>query len=212
MLLVFFRALILFIVVFLAIRIMGKSELSKVQPFELTIIILIADLASVPMSSRGISIIDGVIPIITLLIAYIVINLIIRINSKTQEVICGTISVLIKNGIADEQELKKQHYTLPDLMEQLREKDVFKIQDVKYAILETNGDLNVIKNEDNFSSIPLNIIENGEAVPKNLEILGISDSDLEKIVAKEKIKVEDVYVGTYDENKNFIYQLKEEVN
>ena len=82
MLIVFFRALILYAVVFLVIRLMGKRELSKVQPFELAIIILIADLASAPMSARGMSIFDGIVPIITLLIMYIVFTLIIKTNTN----------------------------------------------------------------------------------------------------------------------------------
>ena len=72
MLIVFFRALILYCIVFLVIRLMGKKELSKVQPFELAIIIVISDLASAPMSSRGLSLFDGIIPIITLLLAYMI--------------------------------------------------------------------------------------------------------------------------------------------
>ena len=123
MLIVFFRALILYAVIFLVIRLMGKRELSKVQPFELAIIILISDLASSPMSARGISIFDGIIPIVTLLVAYIVFTLVIQTNNKVQDVLCGTMSVIIRDGKIDEKELSKLQYTITDLMEQLREKD-----------------------------------------------------------------------------------------
>ena len=146
MLIVFFRALILYAIVFLVIRLMGKRELSKVQPFELAIIILIADLASAPMSSRAISIFDGIIPIVTLLIAYIIFTLIIQSSNKAQDVVCGTISPIIKDGKILEDEFKRLQYTIPDLMSQLRENNIFKIQDVKYALVETNGNLSVIKN------------------------------------------------------------------
>lgn len=209
MLVTFLRALILYIVVFLVIRLMGKRELSKVQPFELAIIILIADLASAPMSSRGISIFDGIIPIVTLLVSYIVFTLVIQSSNKAQEVICGTISILVKDGKIDEDEMKKQQYTVSDLMEQLREKEIFKVQDVKFAILETNGKLNVMKQEDDMPNIPLNVIEDGLIVDRSLKILNLTQEDIDKKLDKEKIKMEDILVGTIDEDSEFIYQLKQ---
>lgn len=211
MLIVFFRALILYAVVFLVIRLMGKRELSKVQPFELAIIILIADLASAPMSSRGLSIFDGIVPIITLLVAYIIFTLLIQSSNKVQDVVCGTISVIIRDGKVIESELSKLQYTMADIMTQLRNKDVFKVQDVKCAIIETNGNLTVIKNSDNMNFIPLNIIEEGKISEVNTKILNMNNSDVEKLLHKNNIKPEDVLVGTMDENSKFIYQLKEEV-
>lgn len=209
MLIVFFRAFILYAVIFLVMRLMGKRELSKVQPFELVIIILIAELASAPMSSRGVTIFDGIIPIVALLIAYVLFTIIIQCSSKVQDVVCGTISVVIKDGKIDEKELSKLQYTITELMEQLRQKDVFKIQDVKYAIVETNGNLSVIKYTDNFNSIPLNIIEDGKISEKNIEILNIEEKDVKKLLNKNKLNMEDILVGTMDENSKFVYQIKE---
>lgn len=209
MLIIFFRAVILYAVIFIVIRLMGKRELSKVQPFELAIIILISDLASSPMSARGISIFDGIVPIITLLIAYIIFTFVIQSNNKVQDVVCGTISVIIKDGKIDEKELSKLQYTITDLMEQLREKDVFKIQDVKCAIVETNGNLSVIKYSEGFDSIPLNIIEDGKISDTNTKILNMNETDVDKLLMKNKVKLEDIIVGTMDENFKFIYQIKE---
>lgn len=209
MLVVFFRSLILYVVVFLVIRLMGKRELSKVQPFELAIIILIADLASGPMSSPGISMFDGIVPMVTLLIAYIVVTFLIKSSNKVQEVVCGKVSVIIENGKILEDELEKQQYTIADLMTQLRKKDVFMIQDVKYAIIETNGDLNVIKMDQNIQHIPLNIIEDGKVNDNNMEILGYDVNKVDELLNKQKIKLEDVLVGTIDINSKFVYQLKE---
>lgn len=212
MLIVFFRALILYAIVFLVIRLMGKRELSKVQPFELAIIILIADLASAPMSSRAISIFDGIIPIVTLLIAYIIFTLIIQSSNKAQDVVCGTISPIIKDGKILEDEFKRLQYTIPDLMSQLRESNVFKIQDVKYAIVETNGNLSVIKNSDNIKQLPLNIVEDGKISEINIKILNITKDEVEKMLDKKKVKLEDILVGTLDDKSEFIYQLKKEVS
>lgn len=209
MIIVFLRALILFAIVFLVIRLMGKRELSKVQPFELAIIILISDLASAPMSSRGLSIFDGIVPIFTLLITYIIFTLLIQSHKKVQDVMCGTVSPIIKDGKIIEEEFSKQQYTIYDIMSQLREKDIFKIQDVKYALVETNGNLSVVKNTDEFNSLPLNIIEEGQISDMNIKVLHMNKEDVEKLVRKKNIKIEDVLVGTMDENSQFIYQLKD---
>jgi uncharacterized membrane protein YcaP (DUF421 family) len=209
MLIVFFRSLILYIIVFLVIRLMGKRELSKVQPFELCIIILIADLAASPMAARGLSIFDGIIPMITLLICYIVFTFIIQSSNKVQETICGKVSIIVENGKVNEMELKKQQYTIADLMSQLREKDIFKIQDVKYAVLETNGSLNVIKYTDNIDKIPVNIIEDGKLNENNLEIINLDESKVNKILNDNNIEMGNILVGTIDEKSNFVYQLKE---
>lgn len=211
MLIVFFRSLILFAVVFLVIRLMGKRELSKVQPFELAIIILIADLASAPMSSPGLSIFDGIVPIITLLIMYIIFTLLIQSDKKVQDLMCGVISPIIIDGKIVEAEFTKQQYTIPDIMSQLRQKDVFKIQDVKYAIVETNGELSVLKKRDDINSLPLNIIEEGQISDANIKILNLSKEDVEKIARENKVIVQDVLVGTLDEKQKFIYQLKDGV-
>lgn len=208
MFIVFFRALILYSVLFVVIRLMGKKELAKIQPFELAVIILISDLASAPMSSRGISIFDGVIPIVTMLILYLIFTLITHASNKIEDVVCGTISVIIRDGKIVEEEFKKQKYTLSDLMEQLRQKDVFKIQDVKYGIIETNGVLSVVKYSDNMNGLPLNVIEDGKYSEIDLKFLDIKKEEVEKILKENNLKVEDVLVGTFDENKNFIYQRK----
>ena len=212
MLIVFCRALILYAVVFVVIRLMGKKELSKVQPFELAIIILISDLASAPMSSRNVSIFDGIVPIITLLVAYIIFTLLVHSSNKVEDIMCGKIVPIIRDGKIIEENFDKNKYTIEDIMTQLREHDVFKIQDVKFAIIENNGNLSVLKNEDGFNTVPLNIIEDGGYASENIEMLKMNESDVDKILKKEKVRIEDVLIGTIDENSNFIYQLKNEVN
>lgn len=211
MLIVFLRALILYAVVFIVIRLMGKKELSKVQPFELAIIILISDLASSPMSSRGVSIFDGIVPIITLLVTYIIFTLISHSSIKAEKVMCGEVTPIIRDGKIIESEFVKQKYTIPDIMSQLREQDVFKIQDVKFAMIETNGNLSIIKNSYGYNSVPLNIIEDGKISDSNLDMLNMTQKDVEKLLKKKKIDLKDVLLGTMDENSNFIYQLKDEV-
>lgn len=208
MLIVFFRALILYCVVFLVIRLMGKKELSKVQPFELAIIIVISDLASAPMSSRGLSLFDGIIPIITLLLAYMIFLLLNHSSNKIQDFVCGKPVVIIKDGKIVEKEFNSQKYTVSDIMSQLHEKDVFSISDVKYAIIETNGNLSVITNDENIDSLPVNVIEDGKLAENNMELIGIKKGDVERLLKTKNIKLEDVLYGQMDSNYKFTYQLK----
>ena len=209
MLIVFFRALVLYCVVFLVIRLMGKKELSKAQPFELAIIIVISDLASAPMSSRGLSLLDGIIPIITLLLAYLIFLLLNHSSNKVQDIVCGKPVLIIKDGKVIEKEFDSQKYTVSDLMSQLHEKDIFLISDVKYGILETNGNLSVVKNDPNINSLPVNVIEDGKLAEANMELIGISKGDVERLVKAKKVKVEDILVGQMDSSYKFTYQLKE---
>ena len=208
MLIVFFRALILYCVVFLVIRLMGKKELSKVQPFELAIIIVISDLASAPMSSRGLSLLDGIVPIITLLLAYLIFLLLNHSSNKVQDIVCGKPILIIKDGRIVEKEFNSQKYTVSDLMSQLHEKDVFSISDVKYAIIETNGNLSVITKDQNIESIPVNIIEDGKISESNMELIGLTKGEVERLVKAKKVKIEDILVGQMDSNFKFTYKKK----
>ncbi len=209
MLIVFFRALILYSVVFVVIRLMGKKEMSKVQPFELAIIIVISDLASAPMSSRGLSLFDGIVPIITLLIAYLIFLLLNYNSNKIQDIVCGKPILIIKEGRLVEKEFNSQKYTVADIMSQLHEKDIFSIEEVKYAIIETNGNLSVIRYEDNKESLPVNVIEDGKLALNNIELLGMTQADVERLLKAKKIKLEDVLVGHMNKDFKFEYQLKE---
>ena len=208
MLIVFFRALILYCIVFFVIRLMGKKELFKVQPFELAIIIVISDLASAPMSSRGMSLLDGIVPIITLLLAYSIFLLLNHSSNKVQDIICGVPILIIKDGKIVEDEFTKQKYTVSDLMSQLHEKDIFNIEDVKYGIIETNGNLSIIKNDENINMLPLNVIEDGKYADTNIEMLNTTKEHIEDILKKNKLKVEKILYARIDENNNLIYQIK----
>ena len=94
-------------------------------------------------------------------------------------------------------------------MSQLHEKDIFLISDVKYGILETNGNLSVVKNDPNINSLPVNVIEDGKLAEANMELIGISKGDVERLVKAKKVKVEDILVGQMDSSYKFTYQLKE---
>lgn len=209
MLVVFFRALILFAVVFIVIRLMGKRELSKMQPFELAIIVMISDLASGPMQSRDTQIFAGIIPIIVLLIVYEIFTILIKSSNKVENALCGSPTIIVFKGRILEDKIKQEKMTIEELMSGLRENDIYKIQDVAYAVLETSGALNAVKKTEAVGQMPLNIISNGEYSNNNLKILEMTQKDVENILDKYNLKLENILVGTIDEMGKFIYQLKE---
>lgn len=144
MLIVLIRTLILYVIVAIVMRVMGKREIGQLQPYELVITIMLSELAAIPMENTGIPLINGVIPILTLLVAQVVISFVSLKSNHVRDFICGTPSVLVERGKINEAELKRLRYNLSDLLEQLRVKNYPNISDVEFAILETSGQLSVI--------------------------------------------------------------------
>lgn len=181
MLVSFTRTLILYAIVIVVMRIMGKRQIGELQPFELAVAIMISELAAVPMQNTGIPLISGIIPILTLLIAQITISFIALKSTWARGIICGRPSILIENGKILEKNLQTEMYTLNDLLEQLRSKDIANIADVEFAILETNGELSIIPKSQkrpitpadlniptHYEGLPMELIVDGEIVHKNL--------------------------------------------
>ena len=171
---IFVRVLIIYILVLIVMRLMGKRELGQMQPFELVIAIMIADLASVPMADTGIPITNGIIPILALLLVQLVISIINLKSINGRKIICGMPSILIYRGRIDEKVMKKEKFTINELQERLRQNNIFNIADVEYAILETSGQVTVIQKPEKRNTIPedFNIIPEYEGIPYDLVIDG----------------------------------------
>lgn len=147
MLIIFIRSILLYIIVLVVMRLMGKREIGQLQPFELAISIMIADLASTPMADAGIPITNGIIPILALLVMHLVISVLNIKSIKARQILCGKPSILIYRGKIDEKKLKKERFTVNELEERLRGNNIVNIGDVEYAILETGGQLLLFKNQ-----------------------------------------------------------------
>ena len=224
MLVVFTRALILYLIVVVVMRVMGKRQIGQLQPFELVITIMLAELAAVPMQNTGIPLINGIIPIATLLVAQIVFSYINLKSEKARAIICGKPSILISGGLIVEEELKKQRYTINDLMEQLRSKNVPNIADVEFAILETSGQISVIpksqkrpiipediKLETKYEGLPVELIVDGRILSDNLSKIGLNEEWLNEELNKLDITDKDgVLFASIDTSGNIFYQKRKE--
>lgn len=140
----FLRTIILYLLVVVGLRIMGKRQIGEMQPSELVVAIMISDLASIPMQDIGIPLLSGIIPIFTLIIMEIVLSQISLKSRKFRNMLTGKPNVIIHNGHLLREEMKKLRFNNDDLKEQLRIQGYVKIDDIQYAILETNGQLSII--------------------------------------------------------------------
>ena len=218
----FVRVSIIYILVLVVMRIMGKREISQMHPFELVIAIMIADLASVPMSDTGIPIFNGIIPILALLLFQLIISIINLRSIKLRQIICGKPQILVYRGKIDEKALKKEKITINELQERLRQNNIFTLGDVEYAILETSGEISVIQKPEKRNTIPedFNIIPKYEGIPydliidgkimyENLKKIGKDEIWLKKQVEKFNIKPENALIVTFDGKEQIFCQEKE---
>ena len=144
MLTLFIRTLLVYIFMFVVLRLMGKRQLSDMQPFDLAITLLIANLAALPMSDPAIPLLYGVVPIIAMFALHRLISFMSLKSEKLRKLVCGSPLVMISGGVVREDAMRAANYSLFDLAEQLRMKDVFSISQVEHAILETDGGLSVL--------------------------------------------------------------------
>ena len=222
MLITFFRSILIYIFVLIVMRLMGKREIGQLQPFELAIAIMIADLASIPMTDPGIPISNGIISILGLLVMHLIISIINMKSIKAREIICGRPTILVYRGRIDEKALKKERFTINELEERLRGNNVINLGDVEYAILETSGQVTVIQKPEKrntipedfnivpeYEGIPYDLVVDGKIMDDNLKALGKNREWLKKQVEKFKMKPEEALVVTYDGKGQIFCQKKE---
>ncbi len=224
MIITFIRAIILYIIVLVVMRLMGKREIGQLQPFELAISIMIADLASIPMTEPGIPITNGIIPILGLLVMHLAISVLNIKSIRAREIVCGKPSILIYRGKIDEKVLKKERFTINELQERLRGNNVVNIGDVEYAILETSGQVTVIQKPNKRTTIPedfdimpdyegisYDLVVDGKVMYDNLKLIEKNYEWLKKQVAKFGFEPEQALVVTMDGKGQFFCQKKEVV-
>ncbi|MCX7615170.1 MAG: DUF421 domain-containing protein, partial [Clostridiales bacterium] len=218
--------LILYAIIILAVRAMGKREIGQLQPSELVVMILISELAAVPMQDFGIPLINGLIPIFILACAEIILSGIALKNLKVRKILSGNAVEIIQNGIINQQNLWQTRMSIDDLLEELRLKNVHNLSDVQSAQIETNGQLsfvlwpnarpitpNVMKLPPELTSLAATIISDGRLMSQNLKSSGRDLIWVDKILKNQNIQnVEDVFLLSADQHENIICIKKENQN
>jgi len=221
MLLIFVRTIILYMLVLIVMRFMGKREIGQLQPFEFAISIMIADLAATPMSALGTPITYGIVPIVGLLVMHLLISFINIKSLKCREFICGKPSILIYRGKIDEKVLIKENFTINELQERLRGNNIFDLGEVEYAILETNGEITVIPKpgkrgvviedlglKEEYTGLPYDLVIDGIILYDNLKKISKDKQWLENEVGKFNMKPEEALVVTLNGKGEMYCQKK----
>ncbi len=218
------RTLVLYFIVVISMRIMGKRQIGEMQPSELVIAIMISDLASVPMQSVDIPLIAGVVPVLTLIVTEIFMSYAGLKSRFLRRIITGEPSIIIYDGHVNEKELRKLRFNLNDLLEQLRINNTPNIADIEVAVLETNGQISIIpkkeargvtvkdlniKNADR-EQLPCMLISDGKLIKKELLRSGKKEEWLLGELKKKKTDIKNVFIASYDKNDGLFIQLKGE--
>ncbi|HBN13130.1 MAG TPA: hypothetical protein DD415_05905 [Clostridiales bacterium] len=211
MALIFVRTAIIFLILLTIMRLMGKSQVGEMQPFEFVISLLIAELACIPMADTSIPLLYGIIAIISIFVLHQIVWLLDLWFKPMKTVICGKPSVVInKNGI-DEYQLKKNNLDISDLIESMRVAGYFSLDDVYYGLYEANGSFSALENPDkSSSSLPLLLIDGGKADKKNLTACGIDDDKLKEFLDGQNAKLKQVVVMTVNGDGRVYFQKRGE--
>ncbi len=221
MVIILFRVLIVYLVVLLYLRIMGKRQLGEMQPFELVVTLLIADIASLPMTQTSMPILFSIIPLTTLVIVHFIVSMISRKSIVMRRVINGKPVLVVTPQGVQYDALKELNMTIDDLMEGIRSCNYFNIEDVLYAIVETNGTINVIPKiasanvtNENLklqlpeSTLPMMLVSSGKIINKNLKIAQKEPEFVNEILKTGNISsLKDVLLLTIDPEGAVYIQL-----
>ena len=220
----FVRTLILYSLIMIGLRLMGKRQIGEPEPGELVLTMMISDLATVPMQDFGIPLLAGVIPILTLLALSMLLSQLSLSSLRFRRLVCGTPSVLIREGVLQQEAMRKDRYTLDELLEELRGQGICDIGDVKYAVLENSGQLSVLPwarcqaptaqqlglEAEEDVTLPAVLINDGRLLRRNLEAQGLDEAWLREALRKEGLTSHrEVFLMTLDETGRVVCVKKE---
>lgn len=213
MLITLFRTIILYILVLITLRVLGKRQVGELQPADLVLTILLSEILVIPMQDTQIPLINTFIPVLLLIGFEILISIISLKSIRFRTLLQGNSLIVIRNGVLDQAQLKRLRFTVDDLLEALRKKDVFDISEVQYAIVETDGtlsvmlkppyrtpqaqDLDVVQPDD---GIPCVLVSDGRIIQSDFKDCGMNPKKMEKLIQEKQIQVQQVMLMTMDKS------------
>lgn len=223
MLVSFIRTSVLYVVIIFALRFMGRRQVGELQPSELVITMMISNLAVLPIEDKGLPIIAGIIPILTLVSYEIFTSYLLKDSVFWRKTICGSPQVIIINGKINQNTMKKLRFSIDDLLEALRINGIFDFSEVECAIAETNGQLSIYKKfqfqevenidleikDSPSNSLPFVVINDGVIINENLTYCKKDTGFIKKTLKKEKTELKKVLVMICDKNGKYTLVEKE---
>lgn len=224
MIIVFIRAIILYILIVFCVRLMGKRQLGQLQPSELVITIMLSNIATLPIQDTNLPMLMGIIPILTLVSLDVFISSLSLKSHIVRRWICGSPKIIIKDGVLDQKVMKELRFSIDDVMESLRTCNVFDIADVQFAVVETTGNLNVyekfekqpmtpgvaqIKGES--KNPPQLLVNDGKLLTEALKGIGFGEGWFYEVLKSKKIELEEIFIMTADDNGSVNIIKKEDI-
>lgn len=222
---VLIRTFLLYFIVIMIVRFMGKRQIGQLQPTELVVTILLSEVAAIPLENSSVPLIYSLLSIVLLACLEIISSGIALKSGKYRRAVEGNAVFIIKEGKLDTKAVKKLRYSIDDIMEGLRQKDVFDISEVEYAVVETNGNLSVLLKADKIpltlsdvgvtkeeTGVPAVVIADGKYICSNFSLCRTSEEKIKKLLEKEKLTADKVMLMTLDKSGNkFIIPKEEQV-
>ncbi len=219
----FGRAVFLYLMLILMVRLMGKRQVGQMEPSEFVVTMLMADLASIPMDDPSVPLHRGLIPMAAVLGTELLLSVLSMDSVGLRRLLCGKPVILIENGRLIQRNLRRTRITADELSGHLRIKDILDITSVQYAILETNGELSVFPwpqyrpataEESGIQaekqSLPVTLIEDSRLLRQNLAISGKDEKWLKKTLSRHKSSIKDTFLLTVDGSNKVVWIPKEE--
>ena len=221
----YLRTVILYLVLILAIRLMGKRQIGQMEPSEFVVTMLVANLAAIPMQDGGVPLYSGLVPILTVLGLELVLAAVSLKSLRFRKLLCGKPVILIENGNILQSNLRKTRITLDELAGHLREKDVLDPRAVQFAILETNGNLSVFPYPKERPAtareagirareqhLPITVVSDGRLLEENLLLTGKDLAWVRKTLRAKDADIASTWLLTVDEAGGTIFYRKEDAS
>ena len=222
MILSYFRTAILYLLLIVSVRLMGKRQVGQMEPSEFVVTMLVANLAAIPMQDEGIPLFTGLVPILTVLGAELVLSALSMKSILLRKWLCGKPVILIENGHILQENLRRTRITMDELTGHLRLNEVLELDAVQYAILETNGSLSVFLQpgerpatakeagiQAKKEHLPVTVVQDGKIMKKNLSLVKKDENWVKKVLQSKNAALQDTFLLTVDKTDK-IYWLKKE--
>ena len=222
MILSYMRTILLYLLLLMVIRLMGKRQIGQMEPSEFVVTMLAANLAAIPMEEVGIPLYAGVVPMLTVLGVELVLSGLSMGSIRFRRLLCGKPVILIENGKVIQANLRRTRVTIDELMGHLREKDVLDLTTVQYAILETNGNLSVFPYPANMPAIakdagivakpqylPYTLVEDGVLLMDNLQKSGKDQAWVRQVLGEHRASLAGTWLLMVDQSGKVIWMGKE---
>ena len=216
------RTVILYVFIIVMLRLMGKRQIGDMQPSELVVTLVVANLASIPMQNTSQPLLSGIAPVLALVSLELGVSVLMMKSRSLRRLVCGSPVVVIEDGRLLQKQMKRLRLTTDDLCAQLRQQNIFSLEDVQYCIMETNGILSVLEKphkrkpcaDDLDILIPDKKIEavavsDGEILKTSLDLCGHSEDAVFNILNSNNIDLDEVFLMTLDGNGSYRIIKKE---